>query len=201
MPPPRTFDYDVLNRLVRDHPEYSNIQYASIMTQYERDTRHDEHYPMILPNAIARAISQFRARWADEGRPIKPRQYGRLVPWPGLPHASLMAAPMRHIKTLAKLKLNQRVPAKDERLARRFVARLEAGRQIVDIDDQTGKVLIRDARPDELDSSGRLIKPTADVRQAWLDKAGEPDPLDHDVILRLREGEAEGNGRSDRRAG
>jgi len=108
---------------------------------------------------------------------------------------------MRHIKTLAKLKLNQRVPAKDERLARRFVARLEAGRQIVDIDDQTGKVLIRDARPDELDSSGRLIKPTADVRQAWLDKAGEPDPLDHDVILRLREGEAEGNGRSDRRAG
>jgi len=69
MPPPRTFDYDVLNRLVRDHPEYSNIQYASIMTQYERDTRHDEHYPMILPNAIARAISQFRARWQTREGP------------------------------------------------------------------------------------------------------------------------------------
>lgn len=174
MPPDRTFDYDVLNQLIRDHPEASNRQYAEWMTNYERQVREDPSYPAILPNTIARAISMYRKRWADEGRPVKDRQFGRLIPWPNIPQAYIMDTRLRHLKTLEKMNLGQPVTDRQERQARAFRRRLQQQRRVVDITD-TGRPFDRPALPNELDADGNLLKLTADVRDDWLKKSGEVD--------------------------
>lgn len=169
MAPPRTFDYDVLNQVIRDHPAWSNQQYADVMTQFERRVRGDPGYPPVKANAIARAISQMRTTWEAEGRPVRDRPYGRLIPWPGIPQDFIMDTSLRHLKTLEKARLGQPVSVRDHRQALAFEDRLRRQRRVVDI-RANGKPFERIAEPHELDASGRLIKLTADVRPEWLAK-------------------------------
>src|SRR6185437_14144838 len=169
MAPPRSFDYDVLNQVMLDRPELESQQLADILTDYERfHCRQGIHwlrgkqcgspdYPVIQPNSISRVVSQMRAVWEDEDRPVRDRPYGRLLPWPGLPFESAMSTPMRHLKTLARSELGQTVTEQAKRQALNFKARLEAKKTLIDIDDD-GMPLERPARPDELDSSGSLLR-------------------------------------------
>jgi hypothetical protein len=48
----RTFDYEYLQRLVQEHPDYPVWRIAELQTTYERASRCDASYPEILPSAI-----------------------------------------------------------------------------------------------------------------------------------------------------
>jgi hypothetical protein len=177
--PPRSFDYDVLNQVMRDNPELKSRQLADIMTNYERcHCKQGTHwlqdrqcgspdYPRIQANGISRVVSQLRNTWEEEGRPVRDRPFGRLIPWSGIPQEYVMDTSLRHLKTLALLAKGQTVTPQRERQALAFRARLEDEKIVIDITDE-GRPYERPANPDELDKSGGLKKLTADVRPGWL---------------------------------
>lgn len=175
MAPPRTFDYDVLNQLIREHPDWSNLELAQVMTDYERKVRHDPKYPDILENSVSKVVSRYRQRWRSEDKPVRERPYGRIIPWPGIPGEYSMRTELRHLRVLARIEAGQakRVPPRELRQARAFAARLRRTRQVVDITDD-GEPYVRPARRDEL-AHGKIRKLTADVRQDWLDKVAGTD--------------------------
>jgi hypothetical protein len=183
--PPRSFDYDILNQIMRDRPELEVRELARLMTNYERfqcplgihwldDIQcGSPRYPVIKPNSVSHAVSQLRATWEDEGRPVRDRPYGRLIPWPGIPEEYSMDTRLRHLKTLAQIDRGQTVTPTRERQATAFKADLERRKHVIDITDE-GEPYDRPARPGELDRHGRLRKLTADVREDWLDGPGPP---------------------------
>lgn len=162
MAPPRTFDYDLLKRLVRDHPEWPYADYAEELT---RDVRtRDPRAPVILPDSIRRVVSQHRAQWLDEGVPVPVR---------GVIHADLMpplgsvapnqrmSTPLRYLREISKQRRGEQPVTDSERIIRRQALRWEArnreNREIVDITEH-GFVEVRPARADELDEQGNLLE-------------------------------------------
>lgn len=162
MAPPRTFDYDLLKRLVRDHPEKRYDEYADELT---RDVRtRDPHAPVVLPDSVRRVVSQHRAQWLDEGVPVPVR---------GVVHADLMpplgsvapnqrmSTPLRYLREVSKHRRGEQAVTDSERIIRRqalrWAVRNQENREIVDITEH-GFVEVRPARADELDEHGNLLE-------------------------------------------
>jgi hypothetical protein len=164
MAPPRTFDYDLLKRLVRDHPEQSYARYAEILTDDAR--QQDPYAPPVLPDSIRRVVSQYRDRWEDEGVKVPDRKLGAdiRVPLAGVSENYWMATPVRYLREIWNERNGRPAlsdgTAKIRRAALRWEGRLRETREIVDI-TSLGEVIVRPAVPDELDEDGNLAEISA----------------------------------------
>lgn len=182
MAPPRSFDYDRLNELMREQPELTTQQLADAMTYYERyqctqgihwhqgEQCGSATYPRIEGNSISGAVAQKRRVWDEEGRPVRGRPYHRLIPWLGIPNDApgywLMDMRLRHLKTLRAAELGSRTDPVKLRQAQDWAARMRQDKRVVDVTDE-GQPFDRAANPDELDEDGELIRLWALPRPGW----------------------------------
>jgi len=67
----RTYDYDYLRKLLREHPEWPHRQVAAAITEHERTTRNDPTYPAITVHAVASAKYRYRDAWDELGDQIE----------------------------------------------------------------------------------------------------------------------------------
>ena len=166
MAPRRTFDYDLLKELVKQHPDWSYHQYAQTLTRDMRNKTGDPGYPVVLSNAVAAVISRYKDRWAEQGLIITDQRvpvYKELIPerWRITPD-DRMATELRHLRTLARLRRGEGASGKDARQALQFERRLRDNREVVDVTPR-GRVVVRPAMPWELDSTGNLVEIVAQV--------------------------------------
>lgn len=162
MPPPRTFDYELLRRLIKEHPEWPYADYAELLTQDARKT--DPHAPKVKPGAISRVISQYRDTWAEEGTRVPPRgvvHTDLLPPTGSVPPGQRMSTPLRYLREISAHRRGEPPVTDHQRTQRnqalRWEARLRENREIVDL-TPNGIVEVRPARADELDNQGKLLE-------------------------------------------
>lgn len=162
MAPPRTFDYDLLKRLVRDHPGWPHDRYADVLTKDVR--RSNPSAPRVLPHSISRVISLYRDKWQEEGVTLTQRGvvFGRLVPPLGaVAPSQRMATPLRYLREIAKQRQGLKPVTDNERVLRRqalrWEERMRENREIADI-SPNGIVVTRPAGAGELDDEGELIE-------------------------------------------
>jgi hypothetical protein len=173
MAPPRTWDYDLLKRLIREHPEWTYSQYADVLTDDVR-TR-DPFAPRVLPDSARRVVSQYRSQWEDEGVVFPDRgvvHAGLLPPLGMVAATQRMATPLRYLREISKERRGEAPASDTERYVRkqaiRFEARLKENREIVDV-TPNGFVEVRPAREHELDECGNLVE-----LSAWAVPGYEP---------------------------
>lgn len=172
MAPPRTFDYDLLKRLVREHPESPYSKYADVLTADVRQL--DPHAPRVLPDSVRRVVSQYRAQWEDEGVqiPVRGVMHADLAPPLGMiaPNQR-MATPLRYLREISKERKGESPVTGHERIIRRqairWAARQRDNREIVDVTEH-GIVEVRPAGADELDEDGKLIELAAWALPGWV---------------------------------
>jgi hypothetical protein len=162
MAPPRTFDYDLLKRLVRDHPEWPYADYAEKLTNDAR-TR-NPRAPVVLPDSVRRVVSQYRAQWQDEGVAVPVRgviNTDLLPPTGSVAANQRMSTALRYLREVSKQRRGEEPVTPTEavirRQALRWAIRLQENREIVDITEH-GFVEVRPARADELDGKGNLLE-------------------------------------------
>jgi len=162
MPPPRTFDYELLKRLVREHPEWPYANYADLLTRDARKA--DPHAPAVKPGAISRVISQYRDTWEEEGVRVPARgvvHTDLLPPTGSVAPSERMSTPLRYLREISAHRRGGEPATDHQRTQRnqalRWEARLRENREIVDI-TANGLVEVRPARADELDEDGKLIE-------------------------------------------
>jgi hypothetical protein len=137
MAPPRTFDYELLKRLLREHPDWSMYQYAKALS--EDNWTRDPRAPAVSHNAVATAISKNRWPWGYEGVPVNDRRvpvYDELIPREWKPaEGKRMHVHLRKLRTLARLRRGQEAGTdpKGERQALQFEKKLKDTRQVVDM--------------------------------------------------------------------
>jgi hypothetical protein len=171
MAPPRTFDYDLLKKLVRERPELPYSDYADELTADARRT--DPNARRVLPDSVRRVVSQYRAQWEEEGITIPARgvvHADLLPPLATLAPSQRMSTPLRYLRELSKERRGD-APASDyERTIRgqaiRWEARLRENLEVVDV-TELGIVEVRPARADEIGSDGRLIEIAAWAIHGW----------------------------------
>jgi hypothetical protein len=171
MAPPRTFDYELLKQLVREHPDWSYHDYARVLTLDMRNRTGDPGYPFVMPNTVAAAIGRNRDRWAEEGIRIEDNRvpvYSELIPrsWYIAP-SHKMDTELRHLRVIARLRRGVETSSKEERQARQFEQRLRTRREVVDVSPR-GRPVIRPAEPWELDETGQLREIVAQPRPREL---------------------------------
>lgn len=169
MAPPRTFDYDLLKELVREHPDWSYHEYAKVLTLDMRNKLNDPSYPAVMPNSVAAAISRNRDRWADDGLVIEDQRipvYRELIPdrW-HIPETYRMDTHLRKLRTLARLRRGLGANPREARQALQFERTLRERKEVVDITAQ-GRPVLRPAASWELDDSGELIEIVAQLEPA-----------------------------------
>ena len=96
MAPPRTFDYDLLKRLVQEHPEWPYSRYAEELTVDAR--RKDPFAARVKPDSLRRVVSQYRAQWEEEGVKIPTRGIVNADLLPPLALAPRCASPRSRIR-------------------------------------------------------------------------------------------------------
>lgn len=173
MAPPRTFDYDLLKRLVREHPQWPYASYADILTTEARKA--DPRAPRVLPGSVRRVVSQYRDRWEDEGVTVPDRGtvFSDLLPPTGsIAPNQRMTTPLRYLREISKQRRGEEPYTPPEATMRRqalkWAERLRENREIVDFTDN-GMVTVRPAKPDELDDEGNLLE-----LAAWAIPGGVP---------------------------
>lgn len=152
----RTFPYESLERLIRDHPGWSHQQYADKITDQMREK--DPTAPRIKVNTISVAIARYRPIWAERGvvAPFKPGGI-RLLPWTGIPDRWLMDTNLRKLRLLARIDAGEDdLDPREVKVALKFRDGLRAAKQVVDLSPQ-GRPVVRAARPDEVDGTGELL--------------------------------------------
>jgi hypothetical protein len=170
MAPPRTFDYETLRRLVREHPDWSYHMYARGLTLEAR--KRDSKAPWVKSSAIQNVISRYRDEWNDQGDLIRFRntRYPELLPELGRIAVDYRNhVILRRLRTLARL--NRGEPVYDTSVAAqalRWEAQRRERHEVVDISAR-GKPFLRAAEPWELDDQGELV-----ALVAWLIQP--PDP-------------------------
>jgi len=171
MPPPRTFDYDLLKRLLREHPEWPYAEYAARLTQDVR--KREPGAPRVLPDSVRRVVSQYRDRWQEEG--VKPSPRGvvhadLLPPLGSVAPNQRMSTPLRYLREVSKERRGQEpfteAEATMRRQALKWETRLKANKEIVDLGEH-GRVLVRPAKPGELASNGELREIAAWAIPGW----------------------------------
>lgn len=156
MPAPRLINYELLQRLMREHPDWSMGEYADALTEHMR--QEDPAARRIMPSSVAAAISRFRDTWEEEGHFVRQRKAGqRRLPWVNIPEAHWMDTPLRRLRVLDRLARGEKVgDPKALRWALMFERRLRERSQVVDLTPQ-GRPVIRPARADEIDGTGALL--------------------------------------------
>jgi hypothetical protein len=175
MAPPRTFSYDLLKRLVREHPEWPYADYADVLTADVRKT--NPRAKRILPQSVRRVVSQYGDRWREEGVSIPSRGivHADLMPPLGsVAPSERMSTPLRYLREISQERRGE-APFTDHarqarRQALRWEARLRERREITDLTDR-GRVIVRPARADELGRDGQLLELAAWALPGW-----EPRP-------------------------
>lgn len=162
MAPPRTFSYERLKRLIRDHPTWTYPQYADVLTEDNRRT--DPGSPRVIPASVGRVVSQYRSQWEEEGVnfPLRGTVNADLLPPTGsLTEKERMSTPIRYLREVSKQRRGEEPytswEATQRRQALRWEARLRENREIVDL-SENGRVVVRPAGPDELDDKGQLLE-------------------------------------------
>jgi hypothetical protein len=171
MAPPRTFDYDLLKRLIREHPEWGYAQYADVLTKDVRQK--DPRAPQVLPDAARRVVSQYRDQWEDRGMKIPSRgvvHADLLPPLGSVAPNQRMSTQLRYLREISKERRGE-APVTDyestvRHSALRWEARMKENREIVDVTDQ-GIVIVRPAEPGELDERGNLAEVAAWAIPGW----------------------------------
>jgi hypothetical protein len=171
MAPPRTFDYDLLKLLIREHPGWPYAQYADRLTDDARSK--DPAAPRVLPDSVRRVVSQYRDQWQEQGVsvPVRGVVHGNLMPPLGsVAPNQRMSTPLRYLREVSKERKHEEpftdAEAVMRRQALRWEVRLRANREIVDLGEH-GRVLVRPAKPGELDAKGELIDVAAWVLPGW----------------------------------
>lgn len=171
MAPPRTFDYDLLKRLIREHPDWSYSQYADRLTDDAR--ARDPGAPRVLPDSARRVVSQYRGQWEEQGVRVPSRgvvHADLLPPLGSVAPSQRMSTPLRYLREISKERRNEEpftdAEAVMRRQALRWEMRLRANREIVDLGEH-GRVLVRPAKPGELDGKGNLIDVAAWALPGW----------------------------------
>lgn len=165
MAPPRTFDYELLKRIIREHPEWPYATIAEVLTEDVR--KDDPHAPAVMPDAVRRVVSQYRDRWRlEDGLTVPDRRLGTdiRVPLSRVAENYWMATPTRYLREVWADRQGQPAVTGSgqdrRRAALRWEGKLRETRQIVDI-TSLGEVVIRPAAEHELDDQGDLIEITA----------------------------------------
>jgi hypothetical protein len=160
MAPPRTFDYELLKRLLREHPDWP--MYLLAKTLSEDNWTRNPHAQPVRENAVATAISKHRFEWQFEGVPVGDRRnpiYDDLIPptWK-VAEGQRMHIHLRKLRTLGRLRRGTDVGSdpKGERQALQFEGKLRETSQVVDISPK-GVPYLRSAEPWELDEDGNLL--------------------------------------------
>jgi len=164
MPPPRSFDYDLLKDLIREHSDWQYHEYATALTKKLRES--DPDAIAILPNTVSQIFSRYRDRWKDEGVPMPERGlpahrgqqvYTELIWWQGIPAEQRMHTYLRKLRDIARMRRGLEVGSKyGAKQATEFEERLRATKQVVDV--VAGTPVLRLAKPEELDGTGELIE-------------------------------------------
>jgi hypothetical protein len=171
MAPPRTFDYDLLKRVLAEHPDWQYAQYADVLTKDVR-TR-DPQAPRVLPESVRRVVWQYRTKWEEDGVRFAQRGvvHADLLPPTGMVAPNQrMTTPLRYLREVSKQRRGEN-PVTDaesviRRQALRWEVRLKENREIVDITEH-GFVEVRPARADELDEQGNLLDLAAWAVPGW----------------------------------
>jgi hypothetical protein len=156
----RSYDYDYLRRLLREHPEWPHRQVAAAITEHERTTRHDPGYPAITVHAIASAKYRYRDIWDELGDHIEAMKHDptrRSQPFNNLPKEYRDAYEIQALRTLTRISQGEPVTDKKRKEAENLTRKLRNTRSVIDL-DYKGEPYVREARPDELDGEGNLIE-------------------------------------------
>ena len=171
MAPPRTFDYDLLKRLIREHPEWGYARYADVLTEEAR--KDDPRCPRVLPDSTRRVVSQYRDQWADEGMQIPSRGVilaDLLPPLATVAPSQRMATELRYLREISKERRGEHPVTDNESTMRhraiRWEARMRENREIVDV-TELGIVEVRPARAHELNEDGSLTEIAAWAVPGW----------------------------------
>lgn len=162
MAPPRTFSYERLKRLIRDHPHWTYPQYADVLTEDNRRTNPGSS--RVIPASVGRVISQYRSEWEEEGIefPLRGTVNTDLLPPTGsVAPSQRMSTPLRYLREISKQRRGEEpyttTEAAMRRQAQRWAERNMANREIVDV-TPNGIIEVRPARADELDDNGQLLE-------------------------------------------
>lgn len=160
----RTYDYDYLRKLLREHPTWPHRQIAAAITEHERQKRKDPTYPAITVHAIASAKYRYRDTWdelaGEDGRRIVSLKHDpnlRSQPFNNLPKEHYYDYEIQALRTLSRLARGEPVAEKRRKEAENLAKRLRNRREVIDLNWE-GKPYIRAARPDEVDGEGYLIE-------------------------------------------
>lgn len=162
MAPPRTFDYERLKKLIREHPDWTYPRYADELTATARAA--DPGAPRVLPYSVRRVVSQYRDTWQDEGLKVPLRgtvNTDLLPPTGSIAPSQRMTTPLRYLREISQQRRGEEpytpTGAERRRQALRWEARLRENREIVDI-TANGIIEVRPAGADELDDQGNLLE-------------------------------------------
>lgn len=155
----RTYDYDFLRRVLREHPDWPTRQVARAVTDHEREVRKDDSFPEVSIGAIASAKYRWRDTWAQQGQPIPTAAKDptkRSQPFKNVPKEFYYSYLIQNLRVISKLSHGEAVSVKKEAEARTLMRKLDKRKEVIDLTFR-GEAITRPARPDELDSEGNLI--------------------------------------------
>jgi hypothetical protein len=152
MSAPRSFDYDYLRRLIGENSNWSLKQYASAVTDHEREVRNDPAFPPVAPSAIGSVRYRYRDAWEAQGvaMPALKKAPVRTQPFANVPPEYFNHSLMEVLRTLTRIARGDPSISPIRRTTAVNTARkLVENRQVIDL-RPSGQPYIRDARPDEL---------------------------------------------------
>jgi hypothetical protein len=157
MAPPRSFDYELLKQLVREHPDWTMHQYATELTAHNPAGQEP-----VRRDAVTAAIGRNRDRWkldgVDAGWDRRQPVYGELIPWSPMKEQFKMHVYLRKLRTIARMRRGLTVDSpRETRQALQFEKMLRETKQVVTLGPRGRPVLVQ-AREDELDPDGQLIE-------------------------------------------
>lgn len=156
----RTYDYDYLRELLRDHPDWPHRQVAAAITEHERKVRNDPDYPAITVHAVASVKYRYRDTWDELGDHVESLKHDptrRSQPFNNLPKEHYYGYEIQALRTMTKLSRGEPVSEKRRKEAENLTKRLRSQRSVIDL-NWKGEPYIRKARPDELDGEGHLFE-------------------------------------------
>lgn len=175
MAPPRTFSLDLLKELVRDHPTWTNRQYAEALTA---DNREHGRQATVSPHLVSATISAKREEW-EEGGLLAPRKrrtsqlVAALTANTGVTIPDMMQdqIELRRLRQLDRIDAGLPVGGHDGEADRAlaFESMLRRERKVVDLYPD-GAVFLRAAAPHELTDHNELISIVASYRPPAMGK-------------------------------
>lgn len=184
MAPPRTFDFDVLKQLLKDHPDWTYTQLAEELTRDNRSTGPGDprHNLVVVPHIVAATVSRLRPKWEAEGIPMPTKRrsselVATLVRNTGvtIPDALQDQIELRRLRQLDRIKARLPVGGHDGEAgrARAFEQELRRERLVLDLHPD-GTVFRRAAAPWEIDDHNQLISIVAAYRPPGYDTPMRP---------------------------